>query len=257
MSLALFDLTGKTAIVTGSGRGLGRALALGLATAGARVVTSARTIAEAEAVAGEIEADGGAAMALRADVSKRADCEALVAAAVERFGRLDVMVCNAAVAYLKAAEDTTDEEWDSTIDIGLKGAFFSAVAAARRMTAQGAGGSIVMTSSNASVVGFPDLLVYNAAKGGLDQLVRTMAIEWGPRGIRVNAFNPGYIARPMTGMRDERDDPWVQRAIAKQTPLGRAGRLEEFVGPALFLASDAASFVSGVTLVVDGGYCAL
>ena len=256
MSLAFFDLTGKVAIITGSGRGLGRAIALGFAGAGARVVTCSRTLAEAEAVAAEIGAAGGEAFALRADIASRADCEALADAAAERFGRLDVMVCNAAVAILKSAEDTTDDEWDRVIDIDLKGAFNCAVAAARRMTAQG-GGAIVMTSSNASMVGFPDLLAYSAAKGGVDQMVRSLAVEWGPRGIRVNAFNPGYIERPMTGMADEREDPWVQRAIATATPMGRAGRLEEFVGPAIFLASDAASFVTGVTLAVDGGYCAM
>ena len=255
MSLAYFDLTGKVAIVTGSGRGLGRAIALGFAGAGARIVTCSRTLSEAEAVAAEIGAAGGEAFALRADIASRADCEALADAAAERFGRLDVMVCNAAVAVLKSAEDTTDDEWDRVIDIDLKGAFNCARAAARQMTAQG-GGAIVMTSSTASMVGFPDLLAYSAAKGGVDQMVRSLAVEWGPRGIRVNAFNPGYIERPMTGMADEREDPWVQRAIATATPMGRAGRLDEFVGPAIFLA-DAASFVTGVTLAVDGGYCAM
>ena len=256
MSLAYFDLTGKAAIVTGSGRGLGRAIALGFAGAGARVVTCSRTLAEAEAVAAEIGAAGGEAFALRADIASRADCESLADAAAERFGRLDVMVCNAAVAILKSAEDTTDDEWDRVIDIDLKGAFNCAVAAARRMTAQG-GSAIVMTSSNASMVGFPDLLAYSAAKGGVDQMVRSLAVEWGSQGHPRERLQSGLhrASHDRHGRRARR--PLGPTRHRDGDPHGPAGRLEEFVGPAIFLASDAASFVTGVTLAVDGGYCAM
>lgn len=194
---------------------------------------------------------------MRVDTSVRADCQALVDGAMERFGKLDVMVCNAAICILKSAEETEEDEWDRVIDIDLKGYFNCAQLAARQMMRQGSGGSIVMTSSNASLVGFPDLLAYSAAKGGVDQMVRSMAVEWGGKGIRVNAFNPGYTENVMTGMVGEREDPWVRNAIEKMTPMGRVGRETEFVGPVIFLASDASSFISGVVLPVDGGYCAM
>ncbi len=256
MSLELFDLTGKVAVITGSGRGIGKVLAKGLASAGARVVTCSRTLAEVEATAKEIGEAGGEAFALRVDITERAQCQALVDATVERFGSLDVMVCNAAYSVMQPAETTTPEAWDETIRVGLTGTFNCAQLAGRQMMKQG-GGSIVVTSSTGSMVAFPGLLAYDAAKGGVDQLVRTLAVEWAGKGIRVNAFNPGYTENVMTDMTGEREDPWVQLAIEKMTPMGRVGRLAEFVGPVIFLASDASSFVTGVCLPVDGGYCAL
>lgn len=256
MSLELFDLTGKVAVVTGSGRGIGKVLAKGLASAGARVVTCSRTLAEVEATAKEIGEAGGEAFALRVDITERAQCQTLVDATVERFGSLDVMVCNAAYGVMQPAETTTPEAWDETIRVGLTGTFNCAQLAGRQMMKQG-GGSIVVTSSTGSMVAFPGLLAYDAAKGGVDQLVRTLAVEWAGKGIRVNAFNPGYTENVMTDMAGEREDPWVQLAIEKMTPMGRVGRLAEFVGPVIFLASDASSFVTGVCLPVDGGYCAL
>ena len=199
MSLELFDLTGKVAVVTGSGRGIGKVLAKGLAAAGARVVTCSRTLAEVEATAKEIGEAGGEAFALRVDITDRADCQALVDATVERFGKLDVMVCNAAYGVMQPAESTTPEAWDETIRVGLTGTFNCAQLAGRQMMKQG-GGSIVVTSSTGSMVAFPGLLAYDAAKGGVDQLVRTLAAEWAGKGIRVNAFNPGYTENVMTDM---------------------------------------------------------
>lgn len=257
MSLELFDLTGKVAVVTGSGRGLGKTFAKGLADAGARLVTCSRTLEESESTAQEIRDRGGEAFAMRVDTAVRADCQALVDQAVERFGALDIMVCNAAIAVLKSAEETEEDEWNQVMDVDLKGYFNCAQLAARQMMKQGTGGSIVMTSSNASLVAFPGLLAYSAAKGGVDQMVRSMAVEWASKGIRVNAFNPGYTENVQTGMVGEREDPWVQDAIKKRTPMGRVGRVTEFVGPVVFLASDASSFITGVVLPVDGGYCAM
>lgn len=257
MSLQLFDLAGKTAVITGSGRGIGKALAKGLAAAGAQIVTCARTLEQVEATAEEIRETGGEAIALRVDISDRADCQMLVDATVECFGKLDVFVCNAAYGVFEPAETTTPEAWNETLRIGLTGTFNCAQLAGRQMIKQGHGGSIVVTSSTASMVAFPGLLAYDAAKGGVDQLVRTLAAEWAAKGIRVNAINPGYTENVMTDIVGEREDPWVQLAINKMTPMGRVGRLWEFVGPVIFLASDASSFVTGVCLPVDGGYCAL
>ena len=256
MPASLFDLTGRTAIVTGSGRGLGRAIALGLAGAGASIVTCARTAGTAQAVAAEIEAAGGRALGLDADCARPEDCAALVAAALGRFGALDILVCNHGVGLTKPAEAITAAEWRQVIEINLSGYFYAAQAAARPMLEQGRG-SIVMNSSNGSFIGFPGLAAYGASKGGVDQLVRQLAVEWGERGIRVNAINPGWTENRMGHRAHRAPDPAFEAEIRRSTPLRRRGRAEEMVGPVVFLASDAASFVTGVCLPVDGGYFAL
>lgn len=256
MSLALFDLSGRVAAVTGAGRGLGRAIALGLARSGARVACGSRTLAESEATAAMIRDGGGEAFAQALDVVRRGDCEAFVTAAGTRFGRLDIMMCNAGISIPRLALDTDEASWRTVVDVNLTGCFWSAQAAGRRMVAQGGGGAIVVTSSNASKVGFPTLAAYCAAKGGVDQMVKTLAIEWGAAGIRVNGIAPGWMANVMRDTAFERDDPRVQDEIRLTTPLGRVGRDEEAAGPAIFLASPAASFITGVVMAVDGGYCA-
>jgi NAD(P)-dependent dehydrogenase (short-subunit alcohol dehydrogenase family) len=256
MSLSRFSLAGKTAVVTGSGRGLGRAIARGYADAGAAVVTSARTASEAESAAAEIRAKGGRAIALAADVADPAACAALIGKAVAEFGRIDVLACNAGIILPNSAEHATPAELDRTLRTNVGGYLYCAQAAEPHMTRRG-GGSIVMTSSNASLVAFPDLLTYNISKGGVDQMVRTLAVEWGGRNIRVNAFNPGYLEHAMTRSEGYDSDPKVEETIQRMTPLGRRGRVEEVVGVAIFLASDASSFVTGTVLPVDGGWCAL
>lgn len=256
MSLDRFSLAGRVAVVTGSGRGLGRAIAKGLAEAGAAVVTSSRTGAEAESAAAEIRAAGGRAIAVTADVADPAQCAALVERAVAEFGRLDVMLCNAGIILANPADRATPAELEQTLRINVGGYLYCAQAAARQMARQG-GGSIVMTSSNASLVAFPDLLTYNISKGGVDQMVRTLAVEWAPRNIRVNAFNPGYLEHAMTRSEGYDSDPEVEAAILMRTPMRRRGRVEEVVGAAIFLASDASSFITGTVLPVDGGWCAL
>ena len=256
MSLDRFSLAGKVAVVTGSGRGLGRAIARGLAEAGAAVVTSSRTGAEAESAAAEIRAAGGRAVAVTADVGDPGQCTALVDRTVSEFGRLDVMLCNAGIILANPADRATPEELEQTLRINVGGYLYCAQTAARQMGRQG-GGSIVMTSSNASLVAFPDLLTYNVSKGGVDQMVRTLAVEWAPRNIRVNAFNPGYLEHSMTRSEGYDRDPEVEAAILLKTPMRRRGRVDEVVGAAIFLASDASSFITGTVLPVDGGWCAL
>ncbi len=256
MSLARFSLDGKVAVVTGSGRGLGRAIAKGMAEAGAAVVTTSRHGDEAESAAAEIRAAGGRAISVTADVADPEACAGLVAAAVEAFGRLDIMACNAGIILTNPAEHATRAELEQTLSINVGGALFCAQAAAKQMERQG-GGAIVVTSSNASLVAFPDLLTYNISKGGVDQMVRTLAVEWGPRNIRVNAFNPGYLEHSMTRSETYDRNPETEAEIIAKTPMARRGRVEEVVGVAIFLASDASSFITGAVLPVDGGWCAL
>jgi NAD(P)-dependent dehydrogenase (short-subunit alcohol dehydrogenase family) len=254
MHRPLFDLTGKVGIVTGSGRGLGKTLAIGLAEYGAKVVTCSRSVVEADLTAKEIGDQGGEGFALQLDTSVRADCQTLIDETIRRYGKLDIMVCNAGISAYTPAEDVEEGEWDKIMEINLKGYFNCAQLAARQMIRQGTGGSIIMNSSNNSLVGYPGLMTYSTSKGGVDQMVRSMALEWGNRKIRVNAINPGWMETSMSGVRR---DPKREEEIQKMTPMGRRGLARELVGPVVFLASEASSFVNGVSLVVDGGWCTL
>lgn len=251
----LFDLNGRVAVITGISRGIGRELAHGFAEAGARVVGCARSFERAEVTAAELRGKGHEALGVLADVTKPEDCEALIQAAVRRFGRLDILVCNAGVNVKKKAIDFTPQEFDTVIGGNLRAYFLTAQAAARQFIRQGTGGAIVMNSSNASVAAFDELGPYCAAKGGVDMLVRSLACEWGPHGIRVNAFNPGYTNHSMTG-EGQAYLAQAEKEIAARTPLRRMAEMREMVGPAVFLASDAASFVTGAILLADGGWCA-
>jgi NAD(P)-dependent dehydrogenase (short-subunit alcohol dehydrogenase family) len=252
----LFDLTGRVAVITGTSRGIGRELAHGFAEAGAMVVGCARSFEAVEKVAAELRGKGHEALGLLADVTKPEDCQALMQAAVRRYGRLDILVCNAGVNVKKKAIDFTPAEFDTVIGGNLRAYFLCAQAAARQFMKQGKGGVIVMNSSNASVAAFDELGPYCAAKGGVDMLVRSLAAEWGPHGIRVNAFNPGYTNHSMK----DKGQAYLNEAskeIIARTPLRRMADMKEMAGPAVFLASDAASFVTGTILLVDGGWCAL
>lgn len=252
---SLFDLTGRVAIVTGSGRGLGKAMARGLAAAGAQVVTCSRTLDEAEGTAAEIRDAGGEAVAVRADTADRASAEALVAAAVQRYGKLDVLVNNAGIDIIEPVEQVTDEHWHTVLGINLTGYFHCAQTAGRQMLAQGSG-SIINISSIAGWVGIRGLASYSAAKGGVDQMTKVMAVEWAERGVRVNAIAPGYYENIMQNAGEEHAQPEKQQQIRTFTPMRRRGLPDELVGPVVFLASDAASYVTGTVLYVDGGYTA-
>lgn len=252
-----FDLTDKVAIVTGSGRGLGKAMAVGLADAGASVVTCSRTVEEAEATAKEITGAGGNAVATRVDTSDRSSCQDLIDFAVEKFGRLDVLVNNAGIDIVAPTEDYTEEDWDIVLNINLSGYFHCSQFAAAKMSAQEDGGSIINNSSIASTVGIHGLIAYSAAKGGVNQLTRVMAVEYAPNNVRVNAIAPGYFDNIMPGAADEHDRPEKQKQVITFTPMQRRGRPDELIGPAVFLASEASSYVTGAILYVDGGYTAM
>jgi NAD(P)-dependent dehydrogenase (short-subunit alcohol dehydrogenase family) len=251
----LFDLSGKVAIVTGSGRGLGSVMADGLGAAGAAVVTCSRTLAEAEQTAGRIRDAGGSAIAVHADTGDRTSAEALVASAVREFGHVDVLVNNAGIDRIEPAEEVSDENLLTVMATNLVGYFHCAQAAGRHMLARG-GGSIINVSSIAGLVGIAGLTSYSISKGGVDQMTRVMALEWATRGVRVNAIAPGYFENIMVGADTEHDRPDKQRQVITFTPMARRGRPEELIGPVVFLASDASSYITGAVMYVDGGYTA-
>jgi NAD(P)-dependent dehydrogenase (short-subunit alcohol dehydrogenase family) len=256
MPYKAFDLAGRVAIVTGAGRGLGRGMALALAQSGATVVAAGRSMPGIEATSRQIRDDGGASDPFLFDAVKREECRKLVAETVARHGKLDTFVINHGVAKHAPAVDVLDSQWQETIAVNLTSAFLCAQAAGKHMIEQRRGGSIIFISSTASMVGFNNLVSYGSSKGGVDQLCRQLAVEWGPHNIRVNAVNPGYTVSDMAGTEARHADSGLNEEVNRMTPLGRRATIEEIAGPVVFLASEAASFVSGICLAVDGGYCA-
>lgn len=254
MSTNIFSLTNKTAIVTGGGRGLGRAIAIGLAQFGADVALVARTENELQKTAREVESQGRRALVYPSDVSNKQAIERVVNDVVAQWGRVDILVNNAGVDAAKPAIEYTEEDWDFVLDVNLKGYFLFAQAVARHMKETG-GGAIVNNSSICGDVAVKNIVAYNASKGGVNMLTRTLAVEWAPYNIRVNAFSPAYMEAFMPGAASEHDEK-KEASIRELTPLGRRGRPEELVGPVVFLASDASSYVTGEILMVDGGWTA-
>lgn len=252
----LFSLSDGVAILTGAARGLGRALARGLAENGARVVASDINSDGANAVAESIRSSGGTATSARVDVTDVASCDALVGHAVSTFGPVDVLVNNAGIDIVEPFDKISDAAWQRVVDIDLKGVMHMSRAVVRHMLERGGGGSIINISSIASAIAIPGLGAYSAAKGGVNQLTRVMAVDLAAHAIRVNAIAPGYLENIMEGLGNEHAKPETERRIETRTPMKRRARLDELVGPVVFLASDAASYVTGAVLFVDGGYTA-
>jgi NAD(P)-dependent dehydrogenase (short-subunit alcohol dehydrogenase family) len=254
----LYDLSGRSALVTGGSRGIGRHMAVGLAEAGARVFVASRKLAACEAVAAEIRGSGGQAVALEADVSKPEDCEHLVARVLAATERLHVLVNNAARVWAAPALEYPLEGWDRVFDLNVRGLFALSQLAARHMRERG-GGCIVNVGSISAWRAAPDaeqpVVAYNASKGAVAALTVDMAVKLAPYGIRVNCLAPGPFDTDM--MNHIRHDPERMREYLKRVPLGRAGSEDDVKGAVVFLASDASRFVTGQTLVVDGGAMAL
>ena len=251
---ALPDLSGRVAVITGGGRGIGKAITLGLAAAGATVVPSARTAAEVEAVAAAAREHGVEARGITADVTDDDDVDALVAETVEAFGSLDILVNNAGFNPGDALGDPADVESDavdSVLDVNLRGAFRTVRAAGPHL--READGCVVNVASVAGLVGLPKQHPYVASKHGLVGLTKSAAMDWAPN-VRVNAVAPGYVATDLTETLQENER--LRQSILDRTPLDRFADPMEIAGPVVFLASDAASFVTGETLAADGGWTA-
>ena len=249
-----FDLNGRVALVTGAARGLGRAISLALADAGADVVLGLRDGTTAEDLGERIEAMGRRALRVQMDVTDRAQIDAAVDAAVARFGRIDILVNNAGLGPENPAEDVTEEDFDLTLGVNLKGTFFASQAVGRVMIRQGFG-RIVNLGSQAGAVALPGESVYWMTKAGIAHLTKCLAVEWGRHGITVNAVAPTFIATP--GTAPALGDPSFRADVLERiAALHRIGEPMEVAGAVVFLASPAASLITGDTLLIDGGWTA-
>jgi NAD(P)-dependent dehydrogenase (short-subunit alcohol dehydrogenase family) len=244
-----FDLSGRRALVTGASRGIGRALAIGLAECGASVLAVARSTGGLEETASLAPDGGGAIEVHTADLSEAAAIEGAVAAATERLGGIDILVNNAAADHDSAIEDTDLDTWKTVVDLNLQSCWLLCRAASAAL--QDGGGKVINIASMLGTIAVRDNSAYIAAKHGLVGVTRALALEWARRGVQVNALAPGFVeTHMMSQLSDERVAKWVK----SRTPMGRWSKPEEMVGPVIFLASPASDFMTGQVLVVDGGW---
>ncbi len=248
-------LKDKVAIVTGGSQGIGKAICEAFAREGAKVAVVNRTAEKGEAVAGAINAGGGAAKAFPCDVSKKSGVDAMVENVVAEYGTVDILVANAGIMINKKVEEYSEEEWDRTIDINLKGNFLLSQALIPVMKKKKYG-KLIFMASIAGTHAFPNALPYCASKGGLVMITKALAAEIAKDGINVNCISPGNTATPLN--QHLQDDPEFVKLMASYTPTGRAYiSTEEMAGAAVFLASDEASAVHGLDMIVDDGWCAM
>jgi 2-dehydro-3-deoxy-D-gluconate 5-dehydrogenase len=248
----LFDLKGKVAVVTGGNGGIGLGMAQGIASRGARIVIAGRNEDKAASALKALHDMGAEAVFLTADVTKKADCLALVADAGERFGQVDILVNNAGTSVRKMPQDFTEEEWHHVLDTNLTSAFLCSQAVYPAMV-KGGGGKIINIGSMMSLFGAPYATPYAASKGGIVQMTRAMATAWAKDNIQVNAMLPGWIDTELTRQARQQVEG-LHDSVEKRTPHGRWGTPQDMAGIAAFLASPASDFVTGTAIPVDGGF---
>ena len=251
MTSALFDLSGKVAIVTGASRGLGQYFGRALARAGADLVITSRHLDALTDFQAEIEALGRRAVPARLDVRSRDDFPTLVETAMEAYGKIDILVNNAGCNVRKPTVDITWEDWDTVLQTNLKGSFFCAQAVGREMIRQGYG-RIINVGSCTSVFGMEGIVPYTASRGGVLQMTKALAAEWGRHGITVNVLAPGWFKTAQNAVLYE-NKPWVEY-ITDRIPLNRPGQPHDLDGTVVFLASDASAYITGQIVLVDGGF---
>ncbi len=255
MTTNLFDLTGRVAVVTGGGRGIGREISLVLAAAGATIAIAELDSATGEDAAAEIRTLGHQAMSVQTDVRRSSSVDAMVHQVVERFGKIDIAVNNAGICINTPAETTSDEDWLAVIDLNLNGVFWSCRAVGKHMLERKSGAIVNIASMSGSIVNKPQPQAgYNASKAAVIHLTKSLAAEWASQGVRVNSVSPGYIGTEMT--KRGLSVPETAKTWLEMTPMGRVGTPNEIAQAVLFLATDASSFATGTDLIVDGGYTA-
>lgn len=254
MGLPSLELGGKVAIITGSTKGIGYGMACGLAQAGADVVITSRHQDECNSIADEIsEAYKVQTLAIAVDVTKGEQIQNLVQKTMENFGHIDILVNNAGTAMSAKAEDLTELQWNSILELNQKAVFFVAQAVAKQMIVQKSG-KIINVASMLGLVGSKFVLPYCVSKGGVIQMTKVLALEWAKYNIQVNTLCPGYIITPMN--EEYVNDEIIYKQIISSTPMKRFGEIEDMKGPAVFLASQSSNFMTGQTLTVDGGWTA-
>jgi NAD(P)-dependent dehydrogenase (short-subunit alcohol dehydrogenase family) len=253
MAYSGLSLDGRVAVVIGGTSGIGRTLALGLADAGADVVASSRRVEQVEDTASALEAKGRRTVRVTSDVANRSSLEALLAKTVEKLGKVDILVNSAGAIKRVPTLEMEDSTWDSIIETNLTGTLRSCQVFGRHMLERGYGRIVNIASLN-SFVAFHEVAAYAASKSGVVGLTRALAVEWGPRGVLVNAIAPGVFRTALNQQLLDGTDRG--RELLLRTPLKRFGKLEELIGPTIFFASESAAFVNGQTLAVDGGFVA-
>ena len=250
MSENLCNLTGKTAIVTGSSRGLGQYMARALARAGADLIVTSRALDSLVTVSKEVEAIGSRALPLKLDVRDYDSIQNMVESAYDHYGKIDILVNNAGCNVRKPSVDVTWDDWDLVVDTNLKGTFFTAQAVAKKMIPRNYG-RIINIGSVTSIFGYAALAPYCASRGGTKQLTMSLADDWGVHGITVNCLAPGWFKTKQTAVLYD-DETWVEY-LKDRIPLKRPGKPNDLDGTIVFLASDASEYITGQTILVDGG----
>jgi 2-deoxy-D-gluconate 3-dehydrogenase len=253
--MALFDLRGRVAIVTGGNGGIGLGMAKGLAGAGAAVVVAARNAEKAAAAVAQLKAISGKAGFVALDVANDASCESMVQATVKQFGRIDILINNAGMNIRKPPQDLSLEEWRKVMETNITGAFACSKAAYPAMKAAG-GGKVINIGSMTSIFGVPFAVAYSSSKGAIVQMTKSLATAWAKDNIQVNCILPGWIDTDLTRAARKEVQGLHERVLAR-TPAGRWGNPEDFAGIAVFLSSKGSDFLTGTAIAVDGGYSSL